>query len=184
MSDDCYLYLLLTAKVFVVVHFACNKGVGSLSDGIFEKKGTCSTTDGHFAYWPVEQRVALYTLHIERTLEHIDELASGKRMVEFTDDSTATGDAVDLLLGKKTAVAEPHLLRYLEVYAVFGIVDVGVHGCHCDIALDGFGHGALHKVNVGDTFQTMEYEGMVAHDEVASPRYGLFHHFFGDVKAQ
>ena len=30
MSDDCYLYLLLTAKVFVVVHFACNKGVGSL----------------------------------------------------------------------------------------------------------------------------------------------------------
>ena len=47
MADDTDLYLLLVAKVLMVVHLTSDKGIGTCLHSLVEQEVPCPSADGH-----------------------------------------------------------------------------------------------------------------------------------------
>ena len=59
-----------------------------------------------------------------------------------------------------------------------------MHSHDGDIMLHGFHHRALHIVLIRQAPQLMEYQRMMAHNEVAAIGYGLIDNILSNVKTQ
>ena len=66
VADDADLDLLLVAEILVVVHFACQEGIGSQTDGFVKQEVAGTAADGHFPDRAVQQLVAhgAFGLHL------------------------------------------------------------------------------------------------------------------------
>ena len=73
MPNDSNLYFLLMVEVFMIVHLACDKRIGTGCNRIAQHEGTSSATNGHLTNRPLKQLVGLNTFHGEHPLEHLDE---------------------------------------------------------------------------------------------------------------
>ena len=63
------------------------------------------------------------------------------------------------------------------------IVQVGMDGVDRHIAFNGRDHGPFHVIATGDLFQAAENDGVMRHDQVASPGPGFFDYLLGAVQA-
>ena len=175
MPDNGNLDFLLMVKKLMIVHFACHESVGTSLNGIWQKERSCPAADGYTANLTPEQLVGLHTLHVERALEHNDEIIGGLRFHERTDDTRrivndflTAGSSVLSHAAEEMDVRKFHLLGNFEVHATHGIIHIGVHCYNGNAVLQSFDDTTLHVVLIRDVCQFMKNERVMSHNKVAT----------------
>ena len=168
----------------MIVHLACDKGVGTLCQGCVEEKVACPTTNGNFLNRPAQELVAQCTFHIEGLLHCLYEIVGSQRLGQRANDTTPRLDAFYRLGGEETHRLEIQFLGNLKVHTALGIIHVGMHGDDADALSDGLHHRTLHISEVADGFQATKQQWMVRHNEVAPFPDGLVDNLFVDVQTQ
>ena len=173
VTDDTDLNLLVVAEILVVVHLAGHEGIGTGCDGVGQEKVACSTAERHLGKRPLQQLVGHNALHAKLPLEQADEVGSRHGLRQCAHDPASTEDISHGARLQELHLCEAHFLGNLIVDAPHSIVHVGVHGHDGDAPPYGLHHALLHIVGSDDSFQGMEDQGMVRHDEIAVETYGL-----------
>ena len=68
VSYDSNLYFLVVTEIFVIVHLARHKGVGTLSNSVVKHERPCSATYRHLTYLTLQELVGHNTLRLHTCL--------------------------------------------------------------------------------------------------------------------
>ena len=182
------------AEEHVVVHLACDEGIGTFGDSLIQHEITSPTADGHLAYRPLLQFVTMCTSHAKALLYQRDEGPGIHRIRQFCKDEGYffSGRTAEHRVGalrrvwglRFTCWHGPQFFCDFVVHAPLGIIHIGMHGDDADVVLDGLSDGALHVVRIAHLLQSTEQQRVVAHHQVASFGDGLVDDLFSHVQTQ
>ena len=184
VTNDADLNLLFVAEILVVMHLAREKGVSTLTQGVWQQEVTSTATECHLTDGTLQQLVTHGTLHVELALHQFHKVLCSHHPWQFTNDATTRLQAVHHLLGKETAACQPQSLSHLPVDAILCIVHIGMHRDNHYVVLDGLDDTTLHVVLTTDLLQTTEQQGVVADNEVTALTNGLVNNLLVDVQTQ
>ena len=151
MTNDADLNLLLMTEVFMIVHFACDKGISTSLYGSVKKKRASTTAESHAPDRMTKQLITLHTFYCKLVAQQEHQIIGSPPLCfgHFAYYSFATFHAIHFFLAcKELQVLQPQFLCYLKVDSTRSRIHIGMHAHDGNVVLDGFTHSALHIVLV------------------------------------
>lgn len=163
----------------VIANLASHKRIGTRLYCLRYEERTSSATDSHPLHHTAVPCIETCTWHLKLGYDPIDEALCFDCLGQHAHQSAAGIHACLGLQPTEAGKAQP--LSYLVVHAPWGIVEVGMCSIECNAVAYGTHHRTTYVVGVGDGFQRMEEQWMMAHHHIATALCSLGHNIFGHV---